>query len=337
MTHGSLFSGIGGFDLAAQWMGWENLFHCEWNPFGQRVLHHYWPDAECFTDITKSDFTSYANRIDVLSGGFPCQPYSSAGKRLGKEDNRHLWPQMLRAIGEVRPRWVVGENVSGLLNWNEGMVLAEIKADLESLGYKVFTPLHIGAVSVNAPHRRMRVWIVAHASSQSFKPCTGQKREECCSKRRELRGEFTAVSEKQLTPDSSLLQRDSQRPEELNSGPGRDALSNAERTGSEGDAAYATSSRLQASGTKRNGREDSKGSESAEYVKEGSKNNNWLNFPTQSPVCSRNDGLSARLSGISFPKHRNESIKAYGNAIVPQVAYQIFKAIREYEDTDSSR
>ena len=90
MTHGSLFSGIGGFDLAAEWMGWENKFHCEWNEFGQRVLKHYWPQAELFTDITKSDFTKYANKIDVLTGGFPCQPYSMAGKRLGKGVTRPI-------------------------------------------------------------------------------------------------------------------------------------------------------------------------------------------------------------------------------------------------------
>jgi DNA (cytosine-5)-methyltransferase 1 len=112
MTHGSLFSGIGGFDLASEWMGWENKFHCEWNPFGQKVLHHYWPKAEQFTDITKSDFTKYANRIDILTGGFPCQPYSSAGKRLGKEDARHLWPEMLRAIKEIQPRLGCGRKRS---------------------------------------------------------------------------------------------------------------------------------------------------------------------------------------------------------------------------------
>ncbi len=101
MRHGSLFSGIGGFDLAAQWMGWENVFHCEWNEFGQKVLRHYWPDAELFTDITKSNFSKYHGTIDIISGGFPCQPYSMAGKRLGKEDARHLWPEMLRVIREV--------------------------------------------------------------------------------------------------------------------------------------------------------------------------------------------------------------------------------------------
>jgi hypothetical protein len=117
MTHASLFSGIGGFDLAAEWAGWENVFHCEWNPFGQRVLKHHFPNSISYHDIKKTDFTIHANKIDILTGGFPCQPYSSAGKRLGKADERHLFPEMLRCIKEVKPRWIIGENVRGLVSW----------------------------------------------------------------------------------------------------------------------------------------------------------------------------------------------------------------------------
>lgn len=122
LSHGSLFSGIGGFDLAAEWMGWENKFHCEIEEFPKRVLKYYWPNAKSYDDITKTDFTIWRGKIDILTGGFPCQPYSVAGKRLGKEDDRHLWPEMLRAIREIQPSWVVGENVSGLINWNGGLV-----------------------------------------------------------------------------------------------------------------------------------------------------------------------------------------------------------------------
>ena len=136
MKHGSLFSGIGGFDLASEWMGWENVFHCEWNPFGQKILKHYWPKAESFEDITKTDFTKYANKIDILTGGFPCQPYSSAGKRKGKEDDRHLWPEMLRAISEISPRFVVGENVRGLLNWGGGWYSTRCVLNWKIMGIK---------------------------------------------------------------------------------------------------------------------------------------------------------------------------------------------------------
>ena len=174
MKHGSLFSGIGGFDLASEWMGWENLFHCEWNDFGQKVLKHYWPDAETFTDITKTDFTKYANKIDILTGGFPCQPYSAAGKRLGKEDERHLWPEMLRAIREISPSWVVGENVRGLVNWSGGLVFEEVQTDLEAEGYEV-QPFLLPASGVNAPHQRERIWFVAYSNSSRHK--AGRKEE----------------------------------------------------------------------------------------------------------------------------------------------------------------
>jgi len=163
MKHGSLFSGIGGFDLAADWMGWENIFHCEIAEFPRKILNHYWPNAECHEDIKKTDFTKYRGTVDIISGGFPCQPYSAAGKRLGKEDDRHLWPEMLRVIREVKPQWVVGENVRGLLNWNGGMVFHEVCADLENIGYEVQAFI-IPASGINAPHQRERLWIVAHSS-----------------------------------------------------------------------------------------------------------------------------------------------------------------------------
>ena len=146
-------------------MGWENVFHCEWNEFGQKVLKHYWPNAESFSDITKTDFTKYYGTVDIITGGFPCQPYSSAGKRRGKEDERHLWPEMLRAIREVSPRFVVGENVRGLTNWNGGLVFDEVCAELESIGYQV-APVIIPASGVGAPHKRERIWFVAYNDSK---------------------------------------------------------------------------------------------------------------------------------------------------------------------------
>jgi len=160
MKHGSLFSGVGGFDLAAEWMGWENVFHCEWNTFGQKVLKYYWPKSITYNDITQTDFSIHRGKIDILTGGFPCQPYSTAGKRLGKGDSRHLWPEMLRAIREIEPRWIVGENVRGLISWNGGMVFDEVQSELEAAGYSVRSFV-LPAAGVNAPHRRERVWFVA--------------------------------------------------------------------------------------------------------------------------------------------------------------------------------
>ena len=281
MTHGSLFSGIGGFDLAAQWMGWENIFHCEWNEFGQKVLKYHFPKSISYNDITKTDFTIHRGKIDILTGGFPCQPYSSAGKRKGKEDERHLWPEMLRAIREIQPRWVVGENVLGLVNWSRGLVFHEVQADLEAAGYEVW-PYVLPAVSVNAPHRRDRVWFVAHPNSNGLNQRNGNDEGG-----EYALGNFNEGDEYGDVADTSKVRLSSQKPIGELGRKQRFTISNEPDT--------------------------------------------WEKFPTQSPICSRNDGLSSQLDGITFSKWKNESIKAAGNAIVPQVVLPIFKAIQEYE------
>lgn len=137
-THGSLFSGIGGFDLAAQWTGWENVFQCEIDNYCQKILTKNFPNVKRFGDIKEFDGTQYTNRIDILSGGFPCQPFSVAGQRKGKEDARHLWPEMFRVIKEIRPTWIVGENVTGII----GLALEQVLSDLESSGYNTENIYH---------------------------------------------------------------------------------------------------------------------------------------------------------------------------------------------------
>jgi DNA (cytosine-5)-methyltransferase 1 len=401
--HASLFSGIGGFDLAAQQMGWENVFHCEWNPFCQQVLKYYWPNSESFTDITKTDFTKYANTIDILTGGFPCQPYSVAGKRKGKEDERHLWPEMLRAIREIQPTWVVGENVSGIINWNGGMVFEEVQADLEAAGYEVQSFV-LPACGVDAPHRRDRVWFVAHAnhkrsstgfgevqskngkisqwnnnaqfgnagagivkntnSSGGKKPkqqqpnlptksggCNTETFTNAASNRRERNGQGFEI-EKGLQP----------RPEsagELERG--FEGLCN---TGNVADTNYyhcgcgyefdeelgkygcpncegeyeaeltANPEAIGMEGSRADRQQELRTHEEQRLFVRHSTRTNWSEWPTQPPICSRDDGISTRLDGITFPKWRNESIKSYGNAVVPQVVLQIFKSIQEYENTN---
>lgn len=114
MKHASVFSGIGGPEVAASMLGWENVFHCEINPFGKAILDYWYPNADSYEDITKTNFTKYKGQIDVLTGGFPCQPFSYAGRRDGANDDRYLWPEMLRVINEVRPTWFIGENVNGI-------------------------------------------------------------------------------------------------------------------------------------------------------------------------------------------------------------------------------
>jgi DNA (cytosine-5)-methyltransferase 1 len=297
MKHGSLFSGIGGFDLASEWMGWENVFHCEWNPFGQKILKHYWPKAESFEDITKTDFTKYANKIDILTGGFPCQPYSSAGKRLGKEDERHLWPEMLRAIREISPRFVVGENVRGLLNWNGGMVFDEVCAELENYGYQV-APVVIPAAAVNAPHGRDRIWFIAHCGEFRLEQCENTAEME--TRQKEIFGKGN---------QSSLQSQTTSK------------VGNATNTNCNGfDECH-----------RNNEIKPSQGGFNA-FHDINQVPTNWDQFPTESPICSGDDGVPNRLDGITFPKWRQESIKGFGNAIVPQVAFEIFKAIQQCDN-----
>jgi DNA (cytosine-5)-methyltransferase 1 len=156
-THLDLFSGIGGFALAAKLNGYRTLGFCDNEPYAQAVLKKHWPDVPCHKDIREVRGELYAG-VTLLTGGFPCQPFSVAGKQRGKDDNRYLWPEMLRVIQEARPTWIIGENVAGIVN----MALDRIHTDLETQDYEVESFI-IPACAVNAPHKRDRVWIVANS------------------------------------------------------------------------------------------------------------------------------------------------------------------------------
>ena len=159
LTHLDLFSGIGGFALAAKWNGYRTLAFCDNEPYAQAVLKKHWPDVPCHKDIREVRGDLYAG-VTLLTGGFPCQPFSVAMRchRKGQQDNRYLWPEMLRIIQEARPSWVIGENVVGFIN----MALNVVCADLEGEGYQV-EPIIIPACAVGAKHRRDRVWILANS------------------------------------------------------------------------------------------------------------------------------------------------------------------------------
>lgn len=286
MTHGSSFSGIGGFDLAAEWVGWQNLFNCEIDLFCQTVLKHNFPNAEQFTDIRTADFARYKGRIDVFTGGFPCQPFSTAGKQKGTEDDRYLWPEMLGVIRVVRPRWVVGENVYGIVSWSDGLVFEQVCADLEAEGYEV-QPYVLPACGVGAPHQRYRTWFVAHRADAGIEDVRERKDE---------------------------------------------ILSGGDAADTDGHRFRLWKGKQIAIG----------GSESPTHLSDEIPG--WQDFPTQSPVRRGDDGLSdwldfdAVFEGIPTPRRakaynrwRDQAIKAYGNAVVPQVVLQIFETINEYE------
>lgn len=251
---------------------------------------------------------------------------------------------MLRAIREIRPRFVVGENVGGLINWSDGLVFEQVCADLEAEGYEV-QPFVLPACGVNAPHRRDRVWFIAHRANAGFesvrfggenavyefKSASNAQRQareqgddgrEKCKpyNRKEIRPIYCSGGK--VTPHPK-----SKRSTGLRIGT-KPTYAEYGSVGEYGDVANPCHQGLQRG--KNYGGIRGFG-EKREQQPSGSIRTDWSNFPTQPPLCSRNDGFSSELVGITLSKHRNESIKAYGNAIVPQVALQIFKAIAQYE------
>lgn len=171
LTHLSLFSGIGGIDLAAEWAGFESIAMVERDKYCQKILAKNFPNTKIHDDVTTFNATEYRGKIDLLSGGFPCQPHSLAGQRKASADERDLWDEVVRIIRNTQPRWFLGENVRGLLSSESGKFFGRILNDLESLGYRVGWCLY-GAKDIGAVHRRERVFIVAYSASEQ---CNGDK------------------------------------------------------------------------------------------------------------------------------------------------------------------
>ena len=327
IIHYDLFAGIGGFSLALDTVFYDkeikHIF-CEWEAFPTTVLKKHWPDGTYYGDIadlvadTNSQRWERERREDegrlrqssgevqdekqsmvILTGGFPCQPFSHAGRRQGTSDDRYKWPDMFAVIRNVRPDWVIAENVRGLVTWNDGMVLETVCADLESEGYEV-QPFIIPACAVGAPHRRDRVWIVAHAKN--------------INGRGELRNIFGEDAKKS----------EPQEQHEDKSGELSDASINASDSRQQ-LRKQRSSKRMEANTTigatcsKANQREH-------QYTWA----DDWREVAFATCHDGVDDGLPRKMGGvtISGAKHRKESLKAYGNAIVPQVAMEIFNAIR---------
>ena len=398
-------------------LGWENLFHCEINPFGRQVLDYWYPNSKSYEDITTTDFTEWRGRVDVLTGGFPCQPFSYAGRRRGAEDDRYLWPSMYRAIDEIQPTWVVAENVAGILTMveqgevskvagsatlfdafddlrgrfelRETFTLQRICTDLESHGYAV-QPVLVPACAVGAPHRRDRVFIVARRMAADSEHVRLQHDAG--------RGKQTADTKTQSGGGQDVLSEQIQRiatvskgkcPTETEVRPIADTadgrVSGFDTHGEQCDEGIARQSQQDcepcASGNpqgrheddgrgigtgtldvvpdtdsigRRSGRlcGDSQGHGQTEnglsealccghIDPDGRERQSdvcgerWRCFPSVSPVHRGNDGLPFDVDRLtlSFGKWRTEALKAYGNAIVPQVMYEIFRAIEIVEQT----
>lgn len=415
MNHASLFSGIGGAEVAASWMGWHNAFHCEIQEFPRKVLEYWFPNSESYEDITKTNFAKWHGKVDVLTGGFPCQPFSLAGRRKGADDNRYLWPHMLRAIREIQPTWVVGENVAGIKTMVESCQVAKlgrsddifeenhiyreeskftldkICQDLEEAGYSV-QPLVIPACAVGAPHRRDRVWIVAHRADARAETMQQGRQDGVHAARPSADSQCNGLStqgngNQREGKKESQEGQDRPQPRSRRHGSGTTpsyAHGTRQRRRKNKQEPFTECSRTPNLGTRRSKRlashSYSNGSHEVHQdhqsqFPDGARTNSlggqrssphsngfgwneskhedaspqkpqqgecqtdgadspqgwWRNFPTQPPVCRGNDGLPFDVDNLTifFSKWRQESIKAYGNAWVPQVAYEIFRAIEE--------
>lgn len=315
LRHIDLFSGIGGFALAAEWAfgNVEHLF-CDNDPFAQAVLKKHWPEAPIYADIRsltadadrqrqlqpeggKQGEREWAGNVDLLTGGFPCQPFSAAGRRKGTEDDRHLWPEMLRVIREFNPRWIIAENVGGLITWSGGLVLEQVHTDLEAAGYEV-QAFVIPAVAVGAPHRRDRVWIIAHALGSD---ALGDA------------GAFSGAKEK-----ARLQERN-------------EVGQLGKPSGVRDDAANSSGSRWRKGNTKRSGprKRTSPQEKRGRFTHSGGTwDEDWPAAAAR--LCALDDGLPG---GLARPRGwRNAALKGAGNAIVPQVAAEIMAIIKEIEN-----
>ena len=342
LTHLSLFTGIGGLDIAAEWAGFKTVGQCEWADYPTKVLEKHWPDVPRWRDIrtlTKEDFYERTGMrtIDLISGGFPCQPFSVAGKRRGRDDDRYLWPEMCRVIEELRPRGVIGENVAGIVN----MALDTVLSDLEGIGYTCQAFI-IPACAVDAPHRRDRVCIVANAHCPQWwpgEPARHESHREDAG-RAQAAGRVGTSSENGVSgalaySNSQGLQGRKQYGTPYTGGDAEphgaackqgDAVSDPD--GQRGSVRWQRElSAVESAGS---GGKDHRG-RTPEYdtgerrtVKPGLGGmadgvSYWMDEPVNVPRLAR---------GV---KNRVDRLKCLGNAVVPQQFYPIFQAIAEIE------
>ena len=376
MTHASLCTGIGACELAATWMGWENLFSCEIDEFCNKVLKYHYPKAIHYGNIFEQDFREWRGRVDVLTAGFPCQVYSLAGKRLGDKDDRYLWPQVLRVIDEIRPTWFVGENVAGILSMvltgeevkvgsytdvcgesysihetRQVHAVEQIKRDLSSIGYSL-QPVVIPACAVGAPHRRDRVWFIATNTDGAGLPETrseqraagiaGDGLQRDVANPNGYRFRIRENKQKHITECQGETNDRSCRKDGITSHSQRvrsdKVHENLQPEQPDGKGITLVSSERFAANTESTGikGERDKGQGKIQFNRRDlqSVRPSWQNFPTTEPAIRRgDDGISGRLSGITFSRWRQESIKALGNSMVPQVVLEIFKAIESVESS----
>ena len=335
MRHLDLFSGIGGFALAAQWV-WgdehEIISFCDNDKAAQVVLSKHWPGVPIHDDIKTLDATKWRGTIDLVTGGFPCQPFSCAGKRRGAADDRAIWPEMLRVIDECQPRWVLGENVPGII----GMELDRVLADLERAGYEART-LIVPACAVDAPHIRARVWIVARREGE---------RGRRISRAMAAENRFVYEQETQIRSEAHTIEYSRQdvadAPREGLERAIAEGSIRAERLSTEcGDVPNAASAECERC---RRARERGPGfADGGEVVPDatGKQNGRLQQRSIQANACDDCDRGGEAATWPTEPAlgrvahgvpYRVDRLRLLGNAIVPQVAAEIFKAMKAVDE-----
>lgn len=379
-------------------MGWKNEFSVEIDDFCNKVLKYHYPKAIHYGNIFEQDFREWRGRVDVLTAGFPCQPFSCAGKRNGAEDDRYLWPEVLRVINEVRPTWFVGENVGGIITMvlpgeetkvgsytdvcgesytmyekRQRYVIEQIRIDLASIGYSVQTVV-IPACAVGAPHRRDRVWFLARRDDVTDTDGAGLQETGTQQRATGVAGDGLQGSTPHSKSDGSyrtpgtagkktersdwkeIKQSIVWREIRTSSNPSKQGFQERVNDGKR-EVAEETRTREDDGLERLGGKQittysqcvgsdkihehlqpeqpngaivDSIGGE--RYDRRCIKIPSWQNFPTTEPAIRRgDDGISGRLSGITFSRWRQESIKALGNSMVAPLVYEIFLAIEKVE------
>ena len=312
MNHISLFTGIGGIDLASEWAGFDTILQVENDPYCLQVLEKHWPTVERCTDIRSLNGRKYRGSVDLVSGGFPCQPYSGAGKRKAFSDDRDLWPEMFRIIQEVRPTWVLGENVANFTN----LGLDRTISNLESEGYEVQT-FNIPAVAVSAWHQRARIFVVGYAEHHG-PPTSKESRSTAKTGNDDKEGKDQAGQ-----PSGTGGREDYESMADSAS----ERLQGKFRSQSKGDGkrlansskAMADSQRIGQSGQGLHGRpcnpkENTVGEASGSEYRSKGNSADWNAEPNVGRVAH------------GIPK-RVDRLRALGNAVVPQQVYPILEAI----------
>ena len=353
MTHLSLFSGIGGLDLAAEMAGIKTVGQCEWADYQTSILERHWPDVPRWRDIRTLNKESFYEKtglrtVDIISGGFPCQPFSIAGKRCGKDDDRYLWPEMLRVIREIRPTWVLGENVPGIIN----LALDTVLADLENEGYET-QAFVVPACGVDAPHRRERVCIVAHRQMEEQSDRRGRGpdsmedpdssgcREPELLSQQQRGAELIRDGSDVPDPDSAGLQRVEQHGTSDGYGRRSEAQGPACKLCEavpDADEIRRDMRRLERERVQRRQQARNETDSSCEAVSDAKSTERDWHEQRAEPA-----GISGFADGSWWPTepdvgrvahgvpNRVDRIKCLGNAVVPQQFYIFFKAIADIE------